>query len=179
MVPSIPHPHAHFRVMPPTSITIIRYWQMIVHITINFEIGPASVGPSGIVPQLPYPALQTLIHPSSRNTVAKYTSQISADSSASDSSASHPSIQHLASGNDNPEERVYIRESIISLLLKLHSRFSGHDDSYRSPPDIVAGRDAETEDCRIGDGSFWIAKVLDKLCRLDPRVKQSIASVIF
>ena len=138
------------------------------------------MGPSGIVSQLGYPALPALAqHPSSRNTVAKYTSQISADSSASDSSSCHhPSIQHPASGSDNPEERVYLRESIISLLLKLHSRFSGHDDSYRPPPELVAGRDSatEAEDCRIGDGSFWIAKVLDKLCRLDPRVRASIGS---
>ena len=48
-------------------------------------------------------------------------------------------LQHGgASSGENHEERVYIRESIISLLLKLHSRFSGHEDSYQSPV-ITAG----------------------------------------
>lgn len=153
-------PLSHFRVMPALS-----------------TVGQAGmVVAAGVVtsPILPYSGASGIRAITAGNEVAKYTSQMSADSSASDRSGdSVPAIQHEGGlGKDDLQERVYIRESIISLLLKLHSRFVGHDDSYR-PPDVDSQPE---EDSRIGDGSFWIAKVLDKLCRLDPRVPQSIAS---
>ena len=73
-----------------------------------------------------------------------------------------------------------INESIITLLLKLHSKLSGKPDSYspisqRSKDPKLAGSCSQAyQDCRIGDGCFFIEKVLDKICDLDAHCEQFI-----
>ncbi|CAG0912404.1 unnamed protein product [Notodromas monacha] len=67
--------------------------------------------------------------------------------------------------------------SIISILLKLHSKLSGKPDSYEPPtsleirPPVKHDKDSgpfiSDPEGRIGDGPFFIKKVLDKICRLD------------
>ena len=75
---------------------------------------------------------------------------------------------------------VNINESIISLLLKLHSKLSGRPDSYlpamerRSNPALQNTTTQEYRDSRIGDGCFFIEKVLDKICSLDAACEQFI-----
>ena len=62
-----------------------------------------------------------------------------------------------------------IGETLISLLLKLHSKLSGQDGCSYIPdfePDPV--------DSRIGDGVFFLSKVLNKLGRMSCHVKSSI-----
>ncbi|XP_026827990.1 E3 ubiquitin-protein ligase Ubr3 isoform X2 [Ooceraea biroi] len=91
-------------------------------------------------------------------------------------------------------------ESIISLLLKLHSQLSGVPDSYN--PEQSATLDTEvasssssssnsssnsssssssgssstssSSESRIGDGPFFIASLLKKIADLDPMCKQTI-----
>ncbi len=53
-------------------------------------------------------------------------------------------------------------ESIISLLLRIHSKLSNYQDSFR--PDSVT---AEDLDRRIGDGPAFIGKVLTRIMMLD------------
>ena len=75
---------------------------------------------------------------------------------------------------------VTINESIISLLLKLHSKLSGRPDSYipfaerRSNPSLRSSTTPEYVQSRIGDGCFFIEKVLDKICSLDSACEQFI-----
>lgn len=63
--------------------------------------------------------------------------------------------------------KMLVNESIISLLLKLHAQLSGSPDSY------VMGRQAAEGmlDSRIGDGPFFVAKVLDRIALLDERCR--------
>ena len=68
---------------------------------------------------------------------------------------------------------VNINESIISLLVKLHSKLSGKPDSY-SPrsdrakvPSLAHTLTKEYAESRVGDSCFYVEKVLDKICDLD------------
>ncbi|RWS04809.1 E3 ubiquitin-protein ligase UBR3-like protein [Dinothrombium tinctorium] len=54
---------------------------------------------------------------------------------------------------------VPVNESLLSLLLKLHSKLSATQDSYRP--------DNEVSDSCIGDGSFFVKKVIDLYCKLN------------
>lgn len=166
-------PHPHFRVIPALP-----------------TVGPADmviagvVSPSPTTSLLPYPNIRAI---TAGNEVAKYATQISIDSNASDCSPGMSTIQYdeLAENSDQ-RERLCIRESIVSLLLRLHSSFNGHTDSYRLPDssnkesnkasELHPSDGTSHEEGRIGNGSFWIGKVLDKLSWIDPRVRQSIIS---
>ncbi|XP_014472841.1 PREDICTED: E3 ubiquitin-protein ligase UBR3 isoform X2 [Dinoponera quadriceps] len=81
-------------------------------------------------------------------------------------------------------QTVKVGESIISLLLKLHSQLSGVPDSYN--PELSATSDGNeagsssaaasstSSESRIGDGPFFISQLLGKISCLDPMCKQSI-----
>ena len=56
-----------------------------------------------------------------------------------------------------------MKESILSLLLKLHDKLVGTANSYK-PSQSRLDACKEKEDSRIGDGVFFVAKVLDKAC---------------
>uniref|UniRef100_A0A0N8E404 E3 ubiquitin-protein ligase n=1 Tax=Daphnia magna TaxID=35525 RepID=A0A0N8E404_9CRUS len=157
---------SHFRVMP--ALSAVNQASMVI---------AGAISPTPALAQLPYSNIRAI---TAGNEVTKYTNQISVDSNLSDTSPGMSTIQYdEGPESDNQHERLCVRESIISLLLRLHSSFSGHSDSYRLPQslsqDTDAGRTAD-EDGRIGNGAFWIGKVLDKLSRTDPRVRQAIIS---
>lgn len=67
---------------------------------------------------------------------------------------------------------VKINESIISLLLKLHSQLSGVPDSYN--PDEAEAGSSGGDDNMIGDGPFFVAKLLNKIANLDKACKKCI-----
>ena len=100
-----------------------------------------------------------------------------------------PGQSHLAPSEGLPEQAaitssqrsvVNINESIISLLLKLHSKLSGRPDSYIPhqerlvTPSLAATTTQEYSQSRIGDGCFFIEKVLDNISRLDSACDQFI-----
>lgn len=58
-------------------------------------------------------------------------------------------------------------------MLKLHSQLSGVPDSY-NPEEEEDGGDSGIRESRIGDGPFFVGKLLRKIARLDPTCKQSI-----
>ena len=66
---------------------------------------------------------------------------------------------------------VDLNESIITLLLKLHCQLSGVPDSYK-PEDEEEG--ASEGGSLIGDGPFFIGRLLRKISRLDEKCKQYI-----
>ncbi|KAI5710044.1 hypothetical protein M8J76_006269 [Diaphorina citri] len=70
-------------------------------------------------------------------------------------------------GND---QTIEANESIISLLLKLHSHLSGTPDSFTPDPSDVQN------ESRVGDGAFFVAKVLNRIMALDELCKQSVLS---
>jgi len=61
-----------------------------------------------------------------------------------------------------------INESIISLLLRLHAKYSGRFDSY-VPLDKRTGESAKDDyrQSRIGDACFYVEKILDRICEMD------------
>lgn len=61
---------------------------------------------------------------------------------------------------------VPISESIISLLLKLHSQLSGKLDSYQPPTQPPQTTSSVTEGAipfQCGDGAFYVGRLLDRL----------------
>ena len=72
---------------------------------------------------------------------------------------------------------ININESIITLLLRLHSKYSGRSDSY--VPKYQRHGVSVTEDylqSRIGNGCFFIEKVLDKIGDFDKASAESISA---
>ena len=82
----------------------------------------------------------------------------------------------------SPTQRsvVNINDSIVSLLVKLHSKLSGKPDSYtpmverRANPALANTTTQQYKESRIGDGCFFIEKVLDKICDVDVACEQFI-----
>lgn len=73
-----------------------------------------------------------------------------------------------------------VGESIISLLLKLHSQLSGIPDSYNPDQSVMVDSEASSstatpaKESRIGDGPFFISQLLKKIANLDPMCKDTI-----
>lgn len=87
----------------------------------------------------------------------------------------------LKVGSSHPQTMLRLGESVISLLLKLHSQLSGVPDSYYSDShetnDAEAMSGCSTDDekeSRIGDGPYFISQLLKKIENLDPMCKDSI-----
>ena len=77
---------------------------------------------------------------------------------------------------------VYVGESIISLLLKLHSTLSGSPNSFdldsaEPPPPLPVPNSPPHPggESRIGDGPFYISKLLYKIAKLDPMCREYIS----
>lgn len=88
-------------------------------------------------------------------------------------------------------QSIKVGESIISLLLKLHSQLSGVPDSYNPEQNTISNNEASSSsissssssssfisllssESRIGDGPFFISQLLRKIADLDPMCKQTI-----
>ncbi|XP_020290278.1 E3 ubiquitin-protein ligase UBR3 isoform X2 [Pseudomyrmex gracilis] len=77
-------------------------------------------------------------------------------------------------------QSVKVGESIISLLLKLHSQLSGYNTEQNiTISDNDAGSSSSSsstssKESRIGDGPFFISQLLRKIADLDPLCKQAI-----
>lgn len=70
-----------------------------------------------------------------------------------------------------------MNESIISLLLKLHSNLSGIPDSF-NPDELETNTNENFKyDNSIGDGSFFVAKLLHKITTFDKTCKESIKEI--
>lgn len=75
---------------------------------------------------------------------------------------------------------IKVGESIISLLLKLHSQLSGVPDSYNPEQSTTSNAEASSSssttphESRIGDGPFFIGELLKKISNLDPMCKNTI-----
>lgn len=88
----------------------------------------------------------------------------------------------LSSGNNG---LAIIKESILSLLLKLHSQLSGTLDSFSledveedeaSTMEVDAEEDPKPEP-RIGDGPYFISNVLKKIAKKSPVCAQNIQDI--
>ncbi|KAJ8969229.1 hypothetical protein NQ317_002184, partial [Molorchus minor] len=76
--------------------------------------------------------------------------------------------------NTNPPT-VKVNESILSLLLRLHSHLSGVPDSY-NPEDEEDGygSSGSSNEVPMGDGPYYIRKLLHKIAAADGSCKSSI-----
>ncbi|XP_014242045.1 E3 ubiquitin-protein ligase Ubr3 isoform X2 [Cimex lectularius] len=70
----------------------------------------------------------------------------------------------------SPDAVVEANESIISLLLKLHSHLVGIPDSFN--PDGPA----PDPKCRIGDGPYFVGNVLHRIMALDALTRENVIS---
>ena len=94
------------------------------------------------------------------------------DSSIQGSSDFPFNFRQLPSILDSGDEYINIGESIISLLIKLHSKLSGKPGSYK--PNF----EEDKQDSRIGDGQFFISKVLNKFGYYDSSTRNFINKTI-
>ena len=135
--------------------------------------------PGALVPVMPG-TLETV-----RSLVARPLTQESAQPRAllapSHSVLAQPAaLPEQAAITTNQRSVVNINESIISLLLTLHSKLSGRPDSYipyqerLATPSLAATTTEEYSQSRIGDGCFFLEKVLDRISRLDSACDQFI-----
>lgn len=69
---------------------------------------------------------------------------------------------------------VTINESIVSLLIKLHNKLSDQDGSYT--PLSIRGEMFDDKDM-VGDGPFFVARVLDSLCAKDVKYSTAVEKV--
>lgn len=61
-------------------------------------------------------------------------------------------------------EQVVVDQSILSLLLKLHSKLLGKSGAYL-PFQNIGGNDVwPLADSRVGDGEYFVRKILDTIC---------------
>ncbi|CAL7947523.1 unnamed protein product [Xylocopa violacea] len=85
-----------------------------------------------------------------------------------------------AQGGSLQSQTVKVDESIITLLLKLHSQLSGVPDSYNPEQSGISDNEASSSssigptESRIGDGPFFVAQLLNKIGNLDPMCKEAI-----
>ncbi|KAL3273063.1 hypothetical protein HHI36_014518 [Cryptolaemus montrouzieri] len=77
-------------------------------------------------------------------------------------------------GSRNSPPTVKINESIISLLLKLHSNLSGTPDSFVLEEELSKGLGDES---MIGDGPFFIGKLLRRIASVDDNCRHTIAEI--
>ncbi|XP_072747592.1 E3 ubiquitin-protein ligase Ubr3 isoform X3 [Anoplolepis gracilipes] len=103
-----------------------------------------------------------------------------------------PQYSYVFQAGSMQPQTVKVGESIISLLLKLHSQLSSVPDSYNPEQSIISDNEAgsssssssssnssfvsssSSSDSRIGDGPFFISQLLRKIADLDPMCKQTI-----
>lgn len=71
-----------------------------------------------------------------------------------------------------PNSVIPINESIISLLLKLHSHLSGKSDSYQPPQSTLATTfnhssvdQPQDEILSCGDGAYYVGRLLDRIAK--------------
>lgn len=63
-------------------------------------------------------------------------------------------------------ESIVINESMISLLLKLHAKLAGKTGNYVCPlqRDANAGMTESDSSSHVGDGEFFVRKILNQIC---------------
>ncbi|XP_023311445.1 E3 ubiquitin-protein ligase Ubr3 isoform X2 [Anoplophora glabripennis] len=69
---------------------------------------------------------------------------------------------------------VKVNESIISLLLRLHSQLSGVPDSYNLEEDEEENSSTASTEAPIGDGAYYVGKLLRKISASDSSCKTCI-----
>ncbi|CAA2962760.1 Hypothetical predicted protein, partial [Olea europaea subsp. europaea] len=67
------------------------------------------------------------------------------------------------------EHRQHHGESILTLLLRLHAKYSQHPRSYQFSEQRAQTNLASRERCRIGDGAHFVTIALDLICASDVR----------
>ncbi|XP_076160459.1 ubr3 ubiquitin ligase isoform X2 [Ptiloglossa arizonensis] len=91
----------------------------------------------------------------------------------------HFKRRDLLGGQLQPKT-VKVGESIISLLLRLHSQLSDVPDSYNPEQSTTLDNEASSssaaqpKESRIGDGPFFISQLLNKIANLDPMCRDTI-----
>lgn len=76
-------------------------------------------------------------------------------------------------GSENVHVSMSVNESIISLLLKLHSNLTETPDSF-NPYDVerkaaqASGSSEDPVNDYVGDGPFFVGKLLKHIMALDP-----------
>ncbi|KAJ8946859.1 hypothetical protein NQ318_006769 [Aromia moschata] len=81
--------------------------------------------------------------------------------------------QTVEGANANPPS-VKVNESIISLLLRLHSQLSGVPDSYNPEEEEEDSSGNVSSEAPIGDGPYYIGKLLHKMSAADGSCKTCI-----
>ena len=150
------------------SMEIVPATSVSVSASTSRNAGSHTVSNRSAPPQTNDPEMARLIAEYTRGQAQLY---------AAGSTSSNASTIHLSDSEQSKKERgvITVNESIISLLLKLHSKYSRRPDSY-IPISERTGFSTKEEyrKSRVGDACFFIEKVLDLICELDESCLQSV-----
>ncbi|XP_034238559.1 E3 ubiquitin-protein ligase Ubr3 isoform X4 [Thrips palmi] len=90
--------------------------------------------------------------------------------------------KHKKQGSENLHVPMSVNESIISLLLKLHSNLTETPDSF-NPYDVerqaaqASGSSEDQSNDYVGDGPFFVGKLLKHIMALDPMCRDAVFEV--
>lgn len=68
-----------------------------------------------------------------------------------------------------------LNESIVSLLIKLHNKLSDKESSYQLP---AVGAGMASDSNLVGDGTFFVGRVLDTLSAKSSKCTEAIRTVL-
>ncbi|KAJ8313482.1 hypothetical protein KUTeg_008043 [Tegillarca granosa] len=122
--------------------------------------GPITAAHSGHLPSLPLVSMTTEVPMDTDPYPLVPIHSISSQSSSKP--AEMPKYENKGVSTDQSQKvTVQVNESIVSLLVKLHSKLTNKQCSY--VPLSVSNR--QSNNSLIGDGPHFVAKVLDQICK--------------
>lgn len=135
--------------------------------------GPVYTGGGEIVPS----SASDLVPMTRRQQQRQRGQDLGQDDLGIEASTAVPTDQDSEDRAEPKRAVINVNESIVSLMLRLHAKYSGKQDSYM-PKSERSGvsTSAEYAESRIGDGCFFIEKVLDHICDLDSESAEHVAS---
>ncbi|KAJ8687402.1 hypothetical protein QAD02_023196 [Eretmocerus hayati] len=159
------------RALPPASPEVLAIEQLPASIRErNWQPIFSSQDPNAVV-----------VRPSQIMRLSDYNATSSEIVPSTSNSVKHLRRRDPQTGTPQPQ-MVRVGESIISLLLKLHSQLSGAPDSFNTDlllPDPEASTSSmdtsnSEPESRIGDGPFFISQLLKKIASLDSMCRENI-----
>ncbi|XP_071802919.1 E3 ubiquitin-protein ligase ubr3-like isoform X2 [Asterias amurensis] len=76
-----------------------------------------------------------------------------------------------------PCKMLTINESMLDLLVKLHSKMVGKEGSYLPPSMRTEKGERNDQGVQVGGGAYYVRRLLDKICHLHPESQQQIEAL--
>lgn len=168
--------------LPPPPATVPMEVDRIMSLALTGPVASvteiATPSPTETPPALPSSAVRLALIAGSE--VGRAVRRSKATSSSNSNRELVPTTSQGSQGSRKPRTStplrdVKVNESLISLLLRLHSQLSGVPDSYNPEDEEESSSTSiDAEESSIGDGIFYIARLLRRIASLDESCKSYI-----